>query len=335
MSTQSISFTPYQLAAERVLLAYGLEGSQLEYLQHSDTVTFKVTGADARQAYLLRLHVPVTAAMGSHGADVTALRSELTWLEALNQETDLTLQQPVRTRDGLLVASIADENQQKPINATLLTWLDGEPYRREFENEDMARQIGVILAKLHLQASRWQPPCWFTRPRRDAAYFESMLEGLSPAITAGRIKQMDFMELERGVRKLQSLMCTLGNDPQRCGIMHSDPHKGNLLFKQGEVRLIDFSFCAIGDYLFDLSIALADLRPELHRAFWAGYTSLRCLPADYQPVLEAFFIGMMVGFFNYLAARPETQAILNRKVPQIAQEYAARLNRGESFWFKD
>lgn len=333
MTVQPISGTPYLLIAERLPAFYGLENCQLDFLQHSDTITYKVTHRASGRVFLLRLHVPVTAAMGSHGDDITALRSELAWLEALNQDTNLVLQHPVRSTNGELAVSVLDEVTLKPVNATLLTWLDGESYRREFENEDMAWQMGVILAKLHGHASLWQPPSWFTRPTRDAVYFDTMLEGLRPAVQTGRIRQTDFLELERSVRRLQATMCTLGNNPKRCGIMHADPHKGNLLFQGREVRLIDFSFCAVGDYLFDLSVALADLRPELHRSFWSGYKSLRLPPEGYQTLVEAFFIGMMVGTFNYLAAKPETQAILNRKVPQIAQEYAVKFNRGESFWF--
>ena len=335
MTAEPITHTPYKSFADSLPQCYGLYGCKLEFLQHSDTVTYKVTQEASGQTYLLRLHVPVTAAMGSHGEDVTALRSELTWLEALNRDTDLVLPQPVHSTQGELVVSAIDEFSQKLINATLLTWLDGEPYRREFENDEMARQMGVILAKLHLHASRWQPPTWFTRPARDAAYFDTMLDGLRPAVRTGRIRQSDFLELEQSVRRLQAMMCSLGKDRERCGIMHADPHKGNLLFQDREVRLIDFSFCAVGDYLFDLSIALADLKPELHASFWDGYKSLRHPPAGYQSLVEAFFIGMMVGTFNYLAAKPETQAILNRRVPQIAQEYAVRFNRGESFWFSD
>jgi Ser/Thr protein kinase RdoA (MazF antagonist) len=98
------------------------------------------------------------------------------------------------------------------------------------------------------------------------------------------------------------------------------------------VRLIDFSFCAIGDYLFDLVIALSDLQPALHPALLEGYQSIRSLPEGYQQLMQAFFIGMMAGAFNYLAARPETQPILNRKVPQVAGQ-ARRFLQGEWFWF--
>lgn len=315
-----------------ILSAYGLEDASLTYLQHSDSVTYKVTDPAEKNAFLLRLHIPIAAMMGSHGANPTVLRSELVWLEALASDTDLVLQQPVRNLAGELVTSIRDEPSAKSLNATLLTWLEGEPYQREFEDESMAAQLGRILAKLHQHASAWQPPDGFTRPSRDAAYFQEMLAGLHPALEQGRIRSEDFAALEKGVGCLQALMCSLGTDRRRCGIMHADPHKGNLLFQDGQVHLIDFSFCAVGDYLFDLSIALADLQPGLHSALLQGYQSERLLPEGYQQLVQAFYIGMMVGSFNYMAARPETQPILNRKVPQVAQQ-AMRFLHGDWFWF--
>jgi hypothetical protein len=81
-----------QAAAE-----YDMKGHTLMFIRHSDNVTFKVE-SPGLGAYLLRIHVPVTRAMGTHGADSSAVNSELLWLEALSQDTDLVLQKPVRNR---------------------------------------------------------------------------------------------------------------------------------------------------------------------------------------------------------------------------------------------
>jgi Ser/Thr protein kinase RdoA (MazF antagonist) len=323
----------YQPLAQRALAAYGRGAARLIFIQHSDSVTFKVTDEQSAEPLLLRVHVPVAAVMGEHGADPAALRSELQWLEALNRDTSLVLQCPIHNLDGHLVTSQLDEDSGQTVNCTLLTWLDGQPYRGELESESTAAQAGAILATLHRHASTWQVPEGFTRPLRDVAYFLSMLRGLHPAIAQGRIRRQDFQELEAAVLCLAEMMCNIGLDPQRCGVMHADANKGNMLWHNGQLRLIDFSFCAIGDYLFDLSIVMGDMRPELHQSFLAGYQALRPLSPGWRRLVEAFFIGMMVGSFYYLAARPETQAILNRRVPQIAQDYAAPFNRGESFWF--
>lgn len=325
----------YLPAASQALAAYGLPDCTLNFLQHSDTLTYQVSTTSPGEAYLLRLHIPVSTAMGSHGSEIAALQSELQWLEALNNDTDLELQRPRRNRSGALVSTFWDDFSETSIHATLLTWLDGEPYLRSLENASTARQIGRLLAQLHTHASAWQYPPGFTRPRRDAAYFWQMLSQLNPCVQQGRIQPPDYFELETAVEHLTESMCALSQNAACQGVMHADAHKGNLLYYQERVRLIDFSFCAIGDYMFDLAIAMSDMRPELHPHFLAGYQSLRPLPPNYPRLVEGFFIGMMVGSFVYLSARRETEAILVRKVPEIAQQYARRFNRGELFWFGD
>ena len=105
--------------AKRAIVAYSIGDCSLAFIRHSDSVTYKVEAPDAG-TYLLRLHVPIVAAMGTHGADPKAVRSELLWLEALNQDTELCLQQPVRNLEGDLVTQVAHEPGVGPVNCTLL-----------------------------------------------------------------------------------------------------------------------------------------------------------------------------------------------------------------------
>ncbi|MBN1402357.1 MAG: phosphotransferase [Anaerolineae bacterium] len=318
--------------ARRALAQYGLAEAGLTFLQHSDNATFKVQGRGS-DAYLLRTHVPVTAAMGAHGADADAVRSELLWLEALNRDTDLVLQEPLRNRAGELVTQIRAAGAAGAINCTLLRWVAGEPYHRALETEETARQIGALLATLHRHASLWEIPAGFTRPKRDAAYFQAMLRGIRPALVDGRISRADYAEFEQAIARLCEMLRPMQEDRQTHGIMHADAHKGNLLYHKGAIRLIDFSFCATGYYLFDLGICLSDMKADLHPAFLQGYRSVRDLQDGHPRLIEAFFIGGMVGTISFWAANPRAQALLATKVPQIAREYAAPFNRGEPFWF--
>jgi Ser/Thr protein kinase RdoA (MazF antagonist) len=304
----------------------------LEFIRHSDNATFKVEDANSR-AYLLRIHLPVTSAMGAHGADAAAVRSELQWLEALTRDTNLVLQVPERNNTGALVTRILLEDTDEPINCTLLGWLDGQPYRRELESEATSGQIGRIMATLHAHASGWELPPGFTRPRRDVAYFENVLSRIRPALEDGRISRSDYDEFETSIGLLVGMMQSLDESRESSGLMHSDAHKGNLLYHDGRIRLIDFSFCAFGNYMFDLAICLSDMAERLQQSFLESYQSVRTLPDDYQRLIEGYFVGSMVGTFSYWVDNPRAQDILARKVPQIAQEYAAKLNRGEFFWF--
>jgi Ser/Thr protein kinase RdoA (MazF antagonist) len=324
--------TNFEHIARRALAEYNLQGCSLAFIRHSDNATFKVEKPGS-EPFLLRIHIPITTGMGSHGADPEMINSELLWMEALSQDTDLVLQRPVRNQAGELVTRIPVDDVDEPVNCTLLHWLAGQPYYRELESENTACQIAEILGKLHLHASQWKVPDGFIRPKRDFAYFESMLNGLRPALADGRISLPDYTELETSIGLLGDRMCLLADNRQTCGIIHADAHKGNMLYHAGEIRLIDFSLCAWGDFMFDLSICLSDMNKLFHPAFVKSYQDLRGLPDGYQELIGAFFIGGMVGAFSYWVSNPQAHGWLARKVPQIARDYAAKFNRGEYFWF--
>ncbi|MBN1669039.1 MAG: phosphotransferase, partial [Anaerolineales bacterium] len=246
--------------------------------------------------------------------------------------TDLIVPKPKRNKLGELVTMTPGENGSL-IYSTLLRWVAGEPYHRDLESKDTAYQIGRILAILHNQASQWQMPAGFSRPRRDTTYFANLLSGLEPAVSDGRMRQSDYAELSRSVALLIDLMHGLETSSQNHGIIHADTHKGNLIYHHGKIRLIDFSFCALGYFLFDLGICLGDMQAGLHKFCLQGYEKYRPLPENYERLIEGFFLGSIIGTFSFWAANPKAQELLARKVPQVTQDYAIKFNRNERFWF--
>ncbi len=54
--------------ARQALAAYDLPGYELVFLRHSDNVTFRAEKPGS-EPYLLRIHIPITTAMGTHGTD--------------------------------------------------------------------------------------------------------------------------------------------------------------------------------------------------------------------------------------------------------------------------
>jgi Ser/Thr protein kinase RdoA (MazF antagonist) len=317
--------------AHQALERYGLAGAPYKYLKHSENVTFKVTHPDGSPR-LLRIHVPRVPSLGGHGDNPEVVKSELLWLEALRRETDLPVQQPIRNRREHLVTRITVDGERQ-FNCSLLEWLEGEPYQREFESEFTVAQLGAIVAKMHHFNGQWSLPAGYTRPRRDGLYFKRALQALTPAVEDKRIDYQDYKRLETSVDLLTKTMQSLSKTRQTDGILHGDLHKGNFLYHHGQMRLIDFSFCAIGNFMLDLGICFSDMNPALFPVFLQSYQQYMPLPANYPALIEAFFLGSMVGSFSFWIDLPEVQEEFVRKVPLIAQEYAAKFNRGERFWF--
>ena len=319
--------------AGRALAEYDLGEHTRTFIQHSDNATFKVE-VPGGEAYLLRIHVPVSSAMGAHGADPAMVRSELQWLDALSRDTDLVLQEPIRNRSGALVTGVPGGDGTGPVNCTLMRWVDGQPYHRDLESEQTARSIGQIIATLHNHASQWAIPEGFVRPRRDISYFESALATVKLALDDGRIGRADWAQLEQATALVVEMLGAMEEDPQIHGIMHADTHKGNMLYDQGQIRLIDFSFCAFGNYMFDVGICMSDIKPRLRGAFLESYASHRPFPDDHERIIEGLWVGGMVGTFSYWVANPNAQELLARKVPEIVSGFVTKYNRGERFWFR-
>ena len=205
------SETKFDEIAKGVLDHYELIEPRLAFIRHNDNVTYRVTTANSK-AYLLRIHIPITSAIGTHGADYGMVNSEVTWMLALAKDTNLTIPKPKRNRSGELVTRIRSKDGI-PINSTLLSWIAGEPYHKGLESKETAYRIGLLLATLHNQASQWNYPAGFIRPRRDVAYFENMLKAIHPAVADGRISQADYAELSISVGLLIELMSGLDENP--------------------------------------------------------------------------------------------------------------------------
>jgi Ser/Thr protein kinase RdoA (MazF antagonist) len=321
--------TEFDILAGQALSAYDLPGASFDFIQYSENITYRVQ-AKPRKTYLLRLHTPLTAEMGEHGAAPAMIESELAWLDGLKR-AGLPVPAGVRNRAGERVTRLKWE--RTPLNASLLTWLDGEDYTRAHESEKTVRQAGSLIGRLHRHASRWRLPKGFTRPERGMPTFEQTLESLRPAIDDGRITYSDFRQFESALETLDFHLQGLRKTRQTWGLLHGDLHKGNFIYHKGKLALIDFSLSAFGPYLFDLAIALSDTREDLRPLLLKTYQEHMALPKNWQVLLEGLYLASMIGTFSFWINIPEAQENLVRRVPLIAQEYAAKFNYEERFWF--
>jgi Ser/Thr protein kinase RdoA (MazF antagonist) len=316
--------------AYRALDKYNLVVQDVTFIQHSENVTFNITTPGAM--YLLRLHSPLTKGMGIHGINQEVIRSELLWVNSLHR-SGLPVPRPVRNRLGRLVTQVKDSHN-KPVNCTVLEWLEGDIYTREMETEDCVAQIGNLVGRLHLQASRWRLPSGFQRPRRDASYFINVMESLQPAVNDGRINYLDFKTLRASIQGLAEIIQTSRKTRNVVGLIHGDLHRGNFLNHNDDIRLIDFSLCAIGHFSYDLGTCLSNINPALHPVFLDNYSRLFPLPKNYERLIEGFFIASYIVTFSFWLDNPEAQETLVQRVPYLSQEFVSRFNRDERFWFK-
>lgn len=272
-------------------------------------IKFCVIGANNR--FLINVHY---AYQGQNIQDYrSTIKSHLLWLDALNSETDLIVQEPIRNTLGDFVTQIQLDDEQSYL-ITLIRWIEGDIIWDDDRDSSFADKpasilyaVGMVLGKLHQHSSQWVLPSDFTRPQSEVEILPANLNRLHQATDEGRISGTDFVILERVVDQLQSHMTDFGQSPQTWGLLHGDFSWSNCVVHQNKVRPIDFDWCCFGYFLSDLGWAFAVMMPmpSLYRqAFLGGYQRHHTLPDNYLPLIEAFYIEGCIRLLSWRASNP-------------------------------
>ena len=138
------------------------------------------------------------------------------------------------------------------------------------------RRLGAAMARLHDQADAWTPPADFVHIHWDHETFfgDVMVYGNTPAAECWALLPSEVRDRFHAVgARMSELMPRVGG----AGLIHADLHLGNTLFRGRDVKLIDVDDCGTGPRLYELAVALWELRdtPD-HAAFRDA------LPAGYR-----------------------------------------------------
>src|SRR5215831_11943761 len=281
--------------AVRALDAYPLADRELRFIADEENATFRVdaTAPDGRDRFLLRVHRP--ARHGRNVDSAAAIGSELGWLTALRAGTDLLVPVPLRTTDGKLTTVAASPGVPEPRVCSVLRWMDGRVHSTAPRPVHL-RRLGSVMARLHNHASRWRAPPGFVRIRWDWETFfgDTMVYGGINAadvwdLVPGDLRRR-FAQVASGMRRV---MTHLSEGADSFGLIHADLHLDNALFWRDEVRVIDFDDCGFGYWLYDIAVALWELRyrddyERFRSALIDGYTQHRPLPPGYPAHLDDF-----------------------------------------------
>jgi Ser/Thr protein kinase RdoA (MazF antagonist) len=303
---------PLRRLAIHALESYPLVDPSLRFVTHGENTTFMVDASfpvdGSRRAtveprrFLLRVHRP--RRHGRQIDSVAAIQSELDWLQALRADTDLAVPEPQPTLDGSLVITVSSEGVAEPRCCSLLRWMDGRCHTASPRPVHL-RRLGGAMARLHNHADRWSPPAGFVRIRWDSeTFFGDVME--YGGTNAADVWDLLPTELRHMFDQVATIvghrMDRLGTASEETfGLIHADLHLDNALFAGGDVRLIDFDDCGFGYRMYDVAVALWELR---HRSDYAnfrdslvaGYTEHRELPEEQLAHLDTFIAAREVAF---------------------------------------
>lgn len=240
------------------LAFYELGDVQVELLRDYENLTYRV---DAARPYALRICAAT--------ADPDHLQAEVNWLATIRAQTDLLTPKPILNREGALISPVQDRL------CVLFEWLEGQPVSREM-SPSVARQIGVIMAKLHQQAAHYQPEdfagTWYD--------YDCFFGPKSWWSTQAPMRLPDdYARMATAIEKIKALLQTVGTSAQHFGMIHSDIHFGNVLRTPDGLAIIDFGDCGMGHYLLDMAVTEAEFQDyddadSLIERFRDGYRSV-------------------------------------------------------------
>jgi Ser/Thr protein kinase RdoA (MazF antagonist) len=247
--------------------------------------------------------------------DQDALRSMLAWLRVL-ADGGLAVPEPVRSDRGTVLVPVSTQSGMRL--CTLSSKVPGEPRPGKKLRPDCLRRVGRQAARIHLQAERFSPPDWFTRP---AWGWEWVFGGEAALWKTSRsvFPEAEMRVLEAAAELAGEELEDLGTGNGVFGLIHRDLTLANLLFHDGGVYVIDFDRCGWGYYLFDLAVTLSALGPddrrgsELRFALLEGYREERALPDDYRRRLATFMIMRLASRINWGLRTPEDRPASRQK----------------------
>lgn len=310
---RSQQFELLREVAEMALDAYPLDVITIEPLRYALNAEFTV---DARpkggegdvQQFLMRVNAP-----GFHSK--AEIGSEMAWLEALNQDTDILVPTPVRTANGQWVETVTLAPIGEPRHCVLFRRLAGQPAQAQVDPGHL-QKIGAAVAKMHEHGAHFDQPGGFSRKHWD-------LEGLKGGMldVPARKAYAALSEDERKVLEAAEKITTaaiekLGRNDQVYGLIHGDLDLNSFQFLDGQPRILDFDTCGYGYYIYDLAVVVwevfaRDDFASLKTALLHGYRSERQLSDEEEKLL-----------MHFVAARLMTQTLAwagRRDDPGLAQ----------------
>ena len=239
----------YRRLAAAALARYDLGSAEATFLGHNAGVAYRVQTA-AGEPFVLKIAEP----LGEGGWAPAGIAAALAWLVALARETDLVVQEPIPDRAGALLSGVAVDDLPEPFHCSLQRWVEGE--RVGHFTPEHARRIGAAVARLHRHGAAWVPPEPLAADEWEPEWVLARAGDLRAVVDLGILSPGEWATVEAAAARSDEVIAGLGRGPAAWGPIHGDLHHGNILFHEGEVRMIDFGGLTRTHLAHDLGPAL-------------------------------------------------------------------------------
>jgi Ser/Thr protein kinase RdoA (MazF antagonist) len=318
--------------AHTALRHYALPDAQPVFMHHNGGLTYRVEAPRSGHTFLLKIHAPVgVGAMSPTAAD---LEARLHWLAVLHQHTDLIVQAPILNQAGGWITWASDPQLSAPVLCSLQQWVDGEPPRGDFTLQQLAN-IGRLLATFHTAGRQYRDLWSAALPEFDPPDIAEWVRSLQAGVDLGLLTADQFAAIAATGPSLHHALAYLAATPDHWGPIHGDVHHANLVFHQGEARLIDFDNLQLAPYVLDLGTILYHIHYQgagACRTLLAGYQQLHASQPVIGTELDLALLYAAMGNLAFQITIPDQwpTVALARNLRQLAEEFCRPFLAGES-----
>jgi Ser/Thr protein kinase RdoA (MazF antagonist) len=300
-----------RIMAEAALTTYDLGSVRLALLSHHRNTVFRVDtqpyGAlnasnqpQEEGRYILRF-------CDMQRLTIEMIRSEVQWLLAIREETDLCVPEPVPARNGEYVVDVQMEGVDMICRCLLLRWVPGRTVDSGL-SPTLLERVGMLQARLHQHAQTFVPSADFVRPASDWQQFLANSSDMIALINQrhkGLLNAADKDLLARAAMYAWEEIATLARSPESYGLVHGDLQQAHYVFQRGNVHALGFDRCCSDYFLSDSAVTLSGLAGRedelaLRKAYWQGYGRILTPPAHSEMTLDAFFVAHTLRHLNDL-----------------------------------
>lgn len=286
--------------AERVLKRYPLQPREVTHLVTHSNVMFRVVSENGQQM-VLRVGTP-------HSNSRSNIEIEVSWLDAIRNDTSLDVVTPLPTAAGDLIVDEYDEIIDEERSCVLFSWIPGQPMT-DRAGSFAYRLLGEICAALQGHGRGWSPPDQF-KPRRwdEVFYYERSFD---PVIIDDPVYGHLFdvqrrSVIEKAIDQAQNVI-TESYRAAQPQIVHGDLHEWNVhLAGSNRLYAFDFEDVMLALPAQDVSISLyssrnSEIKDDIRAAFRTGYESVAPWPIADEGQLDGFHAARQIMLMNYAA----------------------------------
>ena len=319
--------TSWQAATLALQYFPEISSNNLELINVSENVTFKVSDDSGVPTHALRVH-----RTGYHS--LIEILSELAWISSIANDTDVSVPQVVRNAKNRYVTEVViEEGDTRYCVAT--RFVEGV----ELTDEDSTERfysLGIIAAKLHLHTLQWSKPSWFVRFNWDL----SDAFGTSPrwGPWSSQLDTIDRKYLDVVERSISSSLQQYGRTKDRFGLIHADMRLSNVIWSTSNLypTVIDFDDCGYGWFLYDLATTVSFFEhkervPEMVAKWVKGYESVRSLSPEDKEIIWPLIMFRRLLLLGWIQSHPHVP-ISRQLSPTFVQDtlsLADRYNRND------